>query len=286
MNTVPFEDRVRVRAFKKSLIKVIPRFPNDKASLKEIERKSIADVMIDYVNWQSRYVPPRPRIVTVEPAASAHPRYQTELTGIEAFLSKVRNGEDVTPYLSLEPHTKGYTPAARAVGATPEDRWSDKDQVLNVMGFHHFHLGAKLEAKGHIERTNDLLFAHFSRDSFTVIAVFDHRVFNTGSSERQRLHQVHYDRIARAAAGNFVIMSAVATSGHPIHVTRYVQACARTMKEFDPQLDDPKRLAEFYRRGNVTMPKKPKLDGVFKYLDFGFGDRAMETFFILHKGWV
>lgn len=154
----------RIRAFRLGVVKAIPKFPNDRASLQALERKSLGSLFIDYANWAIRYVAPRPRKVIVEPAALSDPRWTLQQADISNFLSKVERGEEVTPHLSLEPHTRGYTPAASGLGPNV-DRWADKDMVLNIMGYHHFHLSIAT-------RSNELLFAHVTRDSFTVVALF------------------------------------------------------------------------------------------------------------------
>lgn len=173
----------RIKKLRLGLVKAIPRFPNDQRSLKHLEEKGLRDVLIDFINWRSRYVGIRPRGITVESAAATDPRWTSLSTEIDGFLEKVRNGDDLTPHLSLKPHTRGFTPAALAPGASSEDKWSDKDFVLAAQGLHHFHL----EPPGRIERSNDLLFAHVTRDSFNVIAIFDHSVFDLSSAERHRL---------------------------------------------------------------------------------------------------
>jgi hypothetical protein len=168
----------RIKKFRGELIKAIPRFPNDRASFLHMQRKHLADLLVDYINWRSRYVGQRPRIVSVEPAAQSDPRWGAHAASITAFLDKVRHGADLTPHLSIEPHTKGYAPAGRAPGAAPTDRWSDKDFVLNVMGYHHFHLGTTIQKRGHVDRTDDLIFAEVHRDTLSVIAIFAHDVFD------------------------------------------------------------------------------------------------------------
>ena len=177
----------RIKKFRGELIKAIPRFPNDRASLLEMRQQHMTDLLIDYTSWRSRYVGQRPRTVSVEPAVQSDPRWAAQAVGITAFLDKVRRGDDLFPHLSIEPHTKGYTPAARAPGATPEDRWSDKDFVLNAMGHHHFHLGTKVQNRGHVDRTDDLIFSAVERDTFKVIAIFGHDVFDPTGAERKRL---------------------------------------------------------------------------------------------------
>jgi hypothetical protein len=69
------------------------------------------------------------------------------------------------------------------------DRWADKDMLLNVMGYHHFHFDA---APHNRVRSDDVLFAHVTRETFTVIGIFDHAVFEVDPAkpmmaERNRL---------------------------------------------------------------------------------------------------
>src|SRR5580704_19238641 len=174
----PKTESKRIRALRLGLVRQIPRFPNDRASLSAIEAKSLGAILIDYANWAIRYVPPRPRTVTVEPEAAQDPRWLQRKTDIEGFLEKVRKGEDLTPHLSLEPHTRGFTPAASAPGPGV-DRWADKDMVLNITGYHHFHPRLTIEAGGFATRGDDLLFALVTRSEFTVVALFDHSVFES-----------------------------------------------------------------------------------------------------------
>ena len=204
----------RIKKLRRELIKVIPRVPNNRASLLHMQQKHLIDLLIDYVNWRSRYVSQRPRTMAIEPAAQADARWSAHADAVGAFLDKVRRGDDLTPHLSIEPHARGYAPAARAPGATPADRWSDKDFLLNVMGYHHFYLGTALAKRGHAERTDDLIFAEVGRDTFKVIAIFDHDVFDPNTAERKRLWTVH-DQVAfrDIAPGSAVVSGMITTSG-------------------------------------------------------------------------
>ena len=60
------------------------------------------------------------------------------------------------------------------------------------MGVHHFHLGLHQETSGLMTRTNEVLFAAVSRDTFNVLGLFDHSVFDSTvddaiAPERERL---------------------------------------------------------------------------------------------------
>jgi hypothetical protein len=177
------------------------------------------------------------------------------------------------------------TAAARAPGATPVDRWSDKDFLLNVMGYHHFHLGAKVQKRGHVDRTDDVIFAQVHRDSFKAIAIFDHNVFDENSTERMRLWAVHESIVFRGLPpGSAVVMGNIASSGHSDHVVLYAQYCARIIKNIDPKLDDPEFVRSLYQP-HSKAPAKPKPDWGFMHLDLAIYDRAKPAYLILQSGW-
>ena len=210
----------RVRTFRFEIAKCIPKFPNNRASLEALKSKSLGALLVDYTNWCIRYVAPRPRALTVEKTACADPRWRIFSKDIDRLLQKVENGEDLTPFLSLLPHTRGFTPASATPG--PDiDRWADKDMLLNVMGYHHFHLDA---APNNNKRSDIVVFAHITRDRFTVVGVFDHSVFaNTElnasmTAERERLWTI-FDEISTSGAPpeSMVAQAMITTSGHSLY---------------------------------------------------------------------
>jgi hypothetical protein len=246
----------------------------------------LRDILIDFVNWRSRYVGTRPRNVTVESAAAADPRWTSLSAEISLLLEKVRAGGDLTPHLSVKPHTRGFTPVALARGASSGDKWLDKDFALAAHGFHHFHLGVGFEPSGQVERSDDLLFAHVTRDSVNVIGVFDHSVFDLSSAERHRLNLMHEQCTFRnVPPGAVVIRASITTSGHATHVVFYANRCARLIFEMDPKLDDRDCVDELYRMASLTTPDKPKLAWGFNHLDFGVADMRSGVFFTLMQAW-
>jgi hypothetical protein len=275
----------RIKKLRRELVKVIPRVPNNRASLVHMQQKHLPELLIDYVNWRSRYIGQLQRTVIIEPAAQADPRWSAHAAGIGAFLDKVRRGDDLTPHLSIEPHTKGYAPAARGPGATPMDRWSDKDFLLNVMGYHHFHLGTKVQKRGHVDRTDHLIFAEVQRDTFNVIAIFSHEVFDPNTPERKRLWSVH-DQVAFRGVppGSVVIPAMIATSGHTIQVVRYAQHCAKVIRNLEPKLDDLTYMRSLYPQG-LQVPPKPKFAWGFRHLDLLIYEAVEPTNLVLIKGW-
>lgn len=281
----------RVKAFRLEIAKEIPKFPNNKTTLQALEAASLASLLIHYNNWAIRYIAPRPRTVSIEATASTDPRWSTLTNEIAVFLNKVRNGEDLTPHLSLEPHTRGYTPAS-AQQSPNVDRWADKDFLLNVMGYHHFHLGPHIQPNDFAGRTNDLLFARISRDHFTVVAIFDHSVFEQPENptaamtkERERLWTVFDEHSSRGMPpGSIFVASPITTSGHTMHVVRMADDYVRIVREIDPKLDDIEFVKRLYDPAGLPCPKKPKLKWLLNYLDFGLLDTASNRFFVFRYG--
>jgi hypothetical protein len=275
-----------MKRFIAKIIASIPRFPNNSDSLKILQEKSLGEILIDYFNWRALYIGVRTRHINIDKIASSSSIWKNHEAMIEVFLDKVKRGEDLTPHLSLLPHTKGYTPIAGAPGASSDERWSDKDQLLNGMNYHHFHLGMNLEPQGHAQRTNELLFAEVTRENFNVVAVFDHSVFQTNSAERMRLWGVHETIATRnAPAGAVVIGSAIASSGHALHVVNHAKQCSKIALKVDPQFDDPKFIAWLYGEAQLPIPSKMKFEWQISHLDFGMIEQRAMANFVLRAGW-
>ena len=205
-------------------------------------------------------------------------------------MKAVKDGEDLTPYLSLGAVKEGYTPAAERSG--PEESWADKDFLLNVMGLHHFHLGMTREAKGHAARTNEVLFASVTRDTFEIIGLFDHDAFErkndgTMTSERNHLWSI-YDarRTANTLPGQLSVGGfnglGITMSSHPVTVVRAAQEHARIIREVEPRLDDPMYVRSLYPADSI--PEKPKFRWAYKNLDLGVCDDKAGFFGIFSKG--
>ena len=160
----------RVKKLRSEIISAIPRVPNNKESLISLQNKHLTDLLIVFINWQLRFVRQWERRVVIEDSAKNDARWNLFKEQIETFLEKVRKGEDLTPFLSLRASKRGFSLFADNPTSS-EDSWDDKDFLLNVMGYYHFHLGEVEEGMAHAQRTNDVLFANVIRDTFTVLAV-------------------------------------------------------------------------------------------------------------------
>lgn len=280
----------RIRQLHANLVKEIPRFPNNKASKTALESKSLGSLLVSYFNWRMRFVAPRPRTVDVRPNVARDPRWQLLTAGITPFHRKVTQGDDLTPHLSLGAWREGYTPASERHSAGA-DRWADKDFLLNVMGFHHFHLGTKMEPGGFVTRTDDVLFAHSSRKTFTVLGIFDHSVFDEDTTngmtpDRQRLWSLHESFLREGLPPDAVVVGGmISMSGHNIWIMLHAQACAKLINTLDPKLDDaPYLKTNIYGASGVAFPSKRKLRWALKHLDLYLFDDANQLAFLIRRG--
>jgi len=284
------EESKRIKKFRLSIIKNIPRFPNNKDSLLALEKESLSSLLVHYTNWAIRYVSVRPREVHIESTASNDSRWKTFNKEIDSFLLKVRNGEDLTPHLSLQPHTRGYTPEASKIGPNV-DRWADKDFLINVMGYHHFHLSSNVEKKGFVSRADEILFAKVTREKFNVIAITDHTVFNNMGSEnkmpneRERLWNIFHEHSIRDVdSGSVIVNSSITTSGHSLGLVRLALDYAKIIHTIDPQLDDKSYVRDMCQFAGINLDKNPKLFWNLYFLDFGLVETNSKTFLVFRYG--
>ncbi|MBO9489827.1 hypothetical protein J7384_05585 [Endozoicomonas sp. G2_1] len=230
------EESKRIRSLKKRLIKELPFFPNNKKTLTDLESQSLNGILIHYLHWKTRLVPARRRRIQIAPEVTSDKRWRRLKEDINALLHKIRNEEDVFPYLSKRAHYYGYTPAQR-IKDGEVDSWEDKDQILNTKGFHHFHLNMNVQSTGLSERTDDVLFAYVTRENFHAIGIFDHSVFDSADSngnmndERSRMWRLHEKHaMLGMEPGTAYISHPIATSGHPIYIVRMADFYANIIR--------------------------------------------------------
>lgn len=264
----------RIRRFRESMIKEIPKFPNNKEAKHALEAMPLTDLLIIYMAWRLRLVAPRARTVIGAEKLSADPRAASLRPNIQAFFDAVERGDDLTPYLSLRAVEKGFAlPGAGQKLPT----WDDKDFVLNVFRLHHFHLGLAM-VNDHIDRTDDVLFAAVDRDQLVPLALFDHTVFEmeatTMTPERERLWRLGEDYV-----GGF---GGVTGTGTPIQVTLEAIKTAQIIEKLDPKLDDRSWIMETFKPDGPPSSVKPAW--CFRHLDLGIMDTRRNLFVRIQPG--
>ncbi len=281
----------RVKKLRSEIISAIPRVPNNKESLIALQNKHLTDLLIVFINWQLRFIGQWKRRVVIEDSAKNDARWNLLKEQIETFLDKVRKGDDLTPFLSLNASVRGFSlssdnPCSR------EDSWDDKDFILNVMGYHHFHLGEVKAGMTHAERTNDVLFAHVTRDTFTVLAILNHSVFESPDNpsesltkDREFLWSIFDERSVRGTLpGSIVVPSMITTSGHSLNTVMAAQEYVRVIREIDPKLDDITFVRSLYKGSGIEAVNTKKIVWHFRHLDLGIFDPTSGFFGVFRYG--
>ena len=285
-------DSKRIRKLRQEIINKVPKFPNTRETKKELESKHLTDLFIVYLNWATRLIVARPRKVEVESEVTDDERWNSLSNQFDNLKEKIIKGDDLIPHLSLKAQEKGYTPAA-SQSDPASDKWADKDFLLNVMGFYHFHLGDIQETGKNIaERSDEVIFAKVDRFTFRAVGIFDHTVFENVNpvskemtSERMRLWQLFDTTVAKEAPpGSVVIPSMITTSGHTLHIVQRAQEYVRIIKEIDSKLDDREFVNSLYEDTAIEPPKNPKIEWYLRGTDLGVFDRSTNLFSVFRYG--
>lgn len=87
--------------------------------------------------------------------------------------------------------------------------------------------------------------------------------------------------------GQGFLANPVMSSGHSLTATLFSDACANTMEQLDPMLDDPIYVKKLYNDNHVhqnsAIIKKPSLAWSFQDLRFGIFDKCTQVFFCIYQ---
>lgn len=281
----------RVQKFRRDLVGAIPRIPNNRTSLQALQSKNLADLLIVYLCWRLRNVAVRPRTVTGFSALKKDQRAHILTRNISDFVKAVEAGMDLSPYLSHKARNQGYVMASDPQ-LTDATTWEDKDFVLNTMGLHHFHLGLQKQASGFVARTNEVLVAFVTRDTFEILGLFDHSVFdwsvNQGlTPERERLWTIRDEYRSMGEQPGAVFLDGygglgITTAGTPTMISVKAMRHAGLIRDIDPKLDDFEYVETLF--AGHTVPERLKLEWHYNDMDFGLLNKPSGHFIVLMRG--
>jgi hypothetical protein len=273
----------RIHAFRKFMIDELPRAPNSGPSRKLLEAMPTRRVILAFVTWRLRLIPAKPRKVRFWAHGLTLLQFQAAKPRLRPLLQKVEAGKDLRPHLSDSVNTEGII----LPGANPSHRRRDIDMVLTRHGLHHFHVGvaAPGNPKG---RSDTLVFAEVLDKEFRIVAISDHRAFETGSPEQLKFFEICDSYMAKdIPPGQAFMANPVLSSGHSYLVAAFADRCEDEMDRLDHQLDDPAFVEKLYnekpmRDGQpVVRPANPSLGWYFDDLKFGILDKRTKVFFCI-----
>ncbi|MDO9411977.1 MAG: hypothetical protein Q7T81_05310 [Pseudolabrys sp.] len=276
--------RPRIDAFRKDIIKQLPRAPATRASLAALHAMPTHLLILAFVTWRMRFIPAKPRTIKIWSGGVAPPEFQIAKPRLRPLLEKVEAGKDLTPHLSTLVHKKGII----LEGSRRTERRQDIDMVLTRHGLHHFHVG-KNSPNNPKGRSDSLVFAEVLEKEFLIVAVADHRAFEYGSPEHLKFFSICSAYTAKdVPPGQAFIANPVMASGHSMVVKLFSDRCDDEISRLDPQLDDPDFIDKLYneqpilRDGcQIIRPAQPSMAWYFNDLQFGILDRRTMVFFCI-----
>lgn len=282
------EESPRIKNLRNKIICEIPFFPNTKETQEELISKPFEEVLLAYLNWKSRIIPIRHRKTTLPASVTTHKKWCTYKESIRSILKKADLGMDLNPFLSEKVNKRGYESDKLF---NKENIWNDKDQILNLHHYHHFHLDMNIKDNLMSERSEYLLFAEITRNKFTAIGIFDHSIFdevlpNYISSERKRFLDIHYQRVIKHSSSQFVTSSQITASGHNYQILKSCHEIIRILFINDSKLDQRNDVNSIYANFKRTPPPNFKFEWYFDGLDLYLRNKKTDDNFLFYKGYL
>jgi hypothetical protein len=279
----------RIAALRQTLLSRIPCTPEARG---ELGAEDLRGLIVHYLNYASRFVPPRPRQVIYADGfwTSQAQKLIVEVLAIER---EIEAGVEITARLSNDLKGDGYIARKTAPVARPS-KWSGKDFALNAFGIHHLHIGARNE-KGEVQHADPLLYVRFFRDCAVFLMVGHHKSFDDGSlaetfgrwqaqsgyevkgiviPEDQGSDFKEQSQIARRGLSTFaqvngklVLGANLSSSGHSAEVSILSGRMVRELKRIEPLLDDRSYLEKVFYRIADRLPEKLDLIWTFDVCD-------------------
>jgi len=220
-----------------------------------IEAMALPELLIYFLNYAGRSIPPRARRVSFANGFWAS-KIATDKGGdILALARAIEQGNDINTYLSKD-RNHGFVERSKKSGLVWEP---EKDLILNSFGLHHLHLLPKGSG-------NELVFVNFSRETAFFVTSGNHKSFMDGSvvdafarvqaqsgaivkgvsPPRDNFTSHEQMKLARSGVsslmsvdGQVTIGPSISTSGHAVRHARYASHICRLLERHEPNLDNP-----------------------------------------------
>ncbi|WP_320709346.1 hypothetical protein [Enterobacter sp. 302C9] len=274
------EYSLSIKRFRQTMIKELPKVPNTPEAIEELERMPTRAIISKYITWKIRTIPIRKRTIAFYPMGIDLNIYLKMHPDIKVFLDKVIKGNDLNPYLSERVRTHGVI----LPGASSKNAGKDIDTLVLREGLYHFHFAPK-NNKNPKGRSNYLIFADVSKDTFTIVAIAPHSVFDHNSEDAQRFFDIRRRYLERDIPNDQPYMlNPVMTTGHTLEIFSYAIHCENTINALDPKLNEPDFISQLYADGvlqypSLEQPKKPDLIWFFYDLNLGILEKKKGHFF-------
>ncbi len=279
-------------------VDLLGRLPRG-SSTGELAGVSLARLVIVYLNWRGRYVPPVPRRVHMAPELIRSFAYAAHRHVVDEIAALIVMGYDVTPHLS-------YNVAVAHTSPSDAGRRKDLDRLIADWGIHHLHLSLDVQKDGFVSRTGDLLFVALQPTEAYILGVFPHRGAWTRSDLAETcvrnwprsglFHEMagavgltqefnEADRAKLRAAGittlweidgRVWIPPGRTLAGTPTTATRHANALMHALRELREQLarDSPELTDPIRAQGGDLTGKIPRREAAAEHGWYGCGSQT------------
>ena len=148
----------------------LPYDRDDRDVVRELSAMAPFDLLICWLNWTRRMLPPRPRQVLQSREFAKNPIVRQRRADIDALIENIQSGLDLTKYLSRDVK-HGYVNTNRM----KPHRRQDLDLMLSAWGVHHLHFSQDVETDGFVKRDGAIIFAVFRPDRAFLIDIMSHQ---------------------------------------------------------------------------------------------------------------
>ncbi|WP_234686386.1 hypothetical protein [Comamonas aquatica] len=156
-------------SLKERLVSVIPYVPRNAESKSFLLNKDISDLLHIHHFWRQRFIQASPRKFFAPSNVRNDPLYVQLKKRIEPLKRKIEAGEDVSAYLSSRAHERAIDISDYKKSCSFS---ASRDQLLVCEGFFHLHLAPRPE------RTDEILVAQVTPETFEVVGIFTHELFD------------------------------------------------------------------------------------------------------------
>jgi hypothetical protein len=182
----------RIQAFRDDMIKMLPRAPNNRASLESLRAMPTRRVILAFFTCRMRLIPAKPRAVRLWSGR----RNASTVSGGKAEAPTVagegccREGPQVTSFRSRG--QEGHHSSRRSPCGPRKGHRHGSDPA----GSSPFPCGvsAPCNPKG---RSGSLVFAEVLEKEFRIVAISDHRAFKRGSTEQLKFFRICHSYMAK-----------------------------------------------------------------------------------------
>lgn len=173
-----------IKNLKEFLVKEIPFYPNNGESKTFLLKIDIGTLINIHDSWQERKITPIPRKIIIPERIKQDPLYNNNESKINKLTKMIENGLDISDYQSRKVEENTFD-----VDDFKRTRlfMNSRDQMMICEGVYHLHL------KPYPDRTNEVILAQINDDSFYVMGVFTHKVFEKNGAEKE--HKKYDDAI-------------------------------------------------------------------------------------------